>query len=325
MTDFNQLFEELADAIADKVVARLASQQGTDWPAVETKVVPAKPEVIHPLTPLVTTTNTTNPLVISDKTPFTRTIDKINADKVVEEVEEEKVVETLPTGEGVALADSKAPGDRIDELTKVNIRTLRRKAAAVGVDNDSHNIDHYEKYEKPELVILIVNFEMLVGKTVDELAGNTPAKAEKVDSEPEEVPDDTDYSTPEPEDDDDSPPLTREGARALDLATLKTIAIDEDIEASKLTGLDVEEVVKLLFGEEPVEAAPVAEPEVTESEEDEEEEGGWTEDEIRGASRAELQGMIVELNKQLDDDSQIEYSRSTTDEDLAQTIIDLVI
>lgn len=317
MTDFNQLFEELADAIADKVVARLASQQGTDWPAVQTKGIRIgdDPTAFVAQHGPVTTTNGTNPLVISDKTPFTRTIDKINADKVVEEPDEDKVVSV-----------GSAPGDRIDELTKVNIRTLRRKAAAVGVDNDIHNVDHYEKYEKPELVILIVNFELLVGKTVDDLAGNAPVKVEKVESEPEEVPDDTDLDTPEPEDDDDAPPLTREGALSLDVIALKSMAIDNDIEASKLVGLDVEELVKLLFGEEPVEAAPVAELEAPESDEDEEEEGeGYTEEEIRGASLSELKTMAEQLNVQLDDDDQIEYDRGTSQEELAQTIIDLVV
>jgi len=282
----DELSEHIADKVAAKVIAAIKADRG-DWPAVETKV-----DEIDAM-----------PLVTNDSSSVDEsTIAKgeVDASEIVKPTEEEMT----------------AHSDRKSELSSRRIDRLRREAAAVGVLDDSHNLNDYQNIDKAELVDAMVTFETIVGKTVDEMMGNVK-KVEKVEEEPEEVPDDTDLETPEPADDEEDQELTREVALTLDVATLKSIAIDNDIPASELKGLDVEALVDLLLPEEPA-AEPEAE---SNEEEDSDDEGGWTKEEIEGASLAELKELAEQLNEQ---GAEIEVTRSTTQEELAAEIIELV-
>src|SRR5690349_3796782 len=82
-------------------------------------------------------------------------------------------------------------------LSKVDVRTLRNRLS----EADGSDGGVYASLKKPEVIEKIIDFEQLIGHSIDEEIEIKSA-----------IPDDNDLSEPEPEDDDSSVELTREVA-----------------------------------------------------------------------------------------------------------------
>lgn len=178
-------------------------------------------------------------------------------------------------------------------LGKYDVRTLRKQLSAAG----GGSLEEFKTLSKPDLIEKSVAYEQLIGHSLeDEIAKS------------DNIPDDTDLSEPEPEDDNDIVELTRESALELSLPKLREIASQQGLNKTDWEGLDVEPLVALIFGDK-VE---------TPAEEDDDE--GYTEDEIRGMSLAELKNLVAEVKEQLD--IVVEYDRSIGQSELADKIIE---
>src|SRR5690606_28597696 len=171
------------------------------------------------------------------------------------------------------------------------------------------------------------DFELLIGHTLqEELDEQLKSKGLKVAPSPEEIPDDDTPVDDEPDDDDSESPLTREGALELDLATLKKIAIENDIPAADLKGLDVEAVVDLLYGVESDEDMVDGEVEKEDGSDAEGSDEGEDGDpslanELQQMSIAELRGVANEAAEQ---GISIEYDRSTSREELIEKLLKVI-
>jgi hypothetical protein len=255
--DFNAFIDAVTDVIADKVAERL-KDSGQSWPNIEIPNLETK---------------------------------GIPVEELIEAAEQE---EREDRAEPVQVKISDKDGDaRRVALGREDVRTLRKKFATVeGVDAST-----YATWKKPDLVNKIVDFEQLVGRTIDDELDRLS-----------DIPDDTDLSEPEAEDDDETVELTRESMLELDLPKLREIAADQGVTAD-LAGLDVEAVVAVIYGDDV--------PEADESDEDE----GYTADEVRAMSLAELKRLAAEVNEQGGD---IDVERGVDREVLAEAIIDLI-
>lgn len=177
-------------------------------------------------------------------------------------------------------------------ISKEDVRTLRKKFATVEQVEPST----FATLTKKDLVDKIVAFEQLTGRTIDE-------EIERLS----DIPDDTDIGEVDAEDDDEPVELTRESMLELDLPKLREIAADQGIDPEKLTGLDVEAVVAVIYGDE----VP----------EQDEESDSYTKDEIEGMSLAELKRLADDL---IDQGAPISYDRSTDRDVLISGILKLL-
>lgn len=266
MPDFNDLADAFADLVAAKVVARLSEN---DWPKV-TSVSGAGVTTIGGKN----TSNSSN-----SNYSFTMPV----AEKKEERDEPAKVV---------IVKD-----ERIDVLSRRDVRTLRKQFGRV----DPDNAEAATTMKKPDLVRKIADFEALTGKTIEEHLKEIEAA----------IPDDTEDEVVEAADDESDEPLTREMALGLDLSTLKAMAHGEDIPEAKLKGLDVEAVVELIYGPE----------EVDETVPDDTDTDDLTVDDIKEMSIGELRELADDL---VDQGAELEYDRNTSQPDLLAKILELV-
>ena len=194
---------------------------------------------------------------------------------------------------------------RVAELSKINIRTLRNNISAA----EDEPKEKYDKYSKEQLIEYIINFEALIGRTIEAhlTRGNLGAS-------PDEVEDDTDLSPEdEPEDDTDLGELSREDAEKLNLKELKAYAVSQGVPEADLRGLDIDAVLDLLFKSEAATEAPEgSEDEATLD---------ITVEEIKAMSLGELKKLADEL---IDMGAEINYDRSITTSDLLAKILELV-
>jgi hypothetical protein len=262
MADLNEMFEALADLLAEKVASRL---QATDWPQ---------------------TGNSTNTNYIDPRNPTIAYPPQLETKEEASSPTEVKLTQE--------------PSDkRRAELSKIDVRRLRATMAQA----EGKEVSEYTHLDKKTLINQIVSLETILGRTLEEEIARR--------SDSDEVPDDTDISDAEAEDDNESAELTREAALGMDLADLKSVAISNNISADKLKGLDVEAVVALIFGDE------------TESDdvEDDDDTGEYTIDEIKEMNPGELKALAEDLNEQ---GAGIVFDRSTTSGELLKMILEVL-
>lgn len=294
MPDLNALFDELSDSIAAKVVERLRSEGivGNPWPNI-------KPQ--SPATSITSTTPGTPYIIYNPvQESFTSAVVPANDIQKAMGVESKETPADLMRDEE-AIAEVDKIQLRREELMATDLRKLKRDMALV----EQKNITDYEGVKKHVLVEDIIKLELILGRTIQDQNVN--------DGTIDTIPDDEDLSEEEPNDDTEVGVLTREVAETLDLELLKNEAARRGATTEELKGLDVEEVVDILFG--PVEPAG-DDPEASEEDED------ITEEELRAMSIGELKDVADQLREQ---GAEISYTRTTSRDKLLKDILDLFV
>ena len=179
------------------------------------------------------------------------------------------------------------------QLGKTDVRSLRKLLNQAGAGAP----EEFSSLSKQQVLDKAIDYEKLIGHTLEEEIEKRSA-----------VPDDNDLSEPEAEDDDSVVELTREFALELDLPKLREIAAEQGKTEEDWAGLDVEAVVALIFGDD-----------LPESEPEDDEDEGYTEEEIRAMSIAELKAIATQVQKEYG--IAVEYDRNTDRDELANRII----
>lgn len=195
--------------------------------------------------------------------------------------------------------------DRSEELLGRDVRTLRKLLAAADPESDTKG------QSKSQVVALIVALEKLTGHSVEELAEGE----KESEPEPEDIEDDEDLEDAEDDtDDDDEDGYTVEELKSFKLPQLKAIAKENGVPVEDLKGLDSDEVIQLLLGEETEDD----DDQDVEDDDDDEEEIEVSDEDIREMSIPELKSLIKVIG--LD----IQVKRGVSQEDLAEEIIEAV-
>lgn len=274
--DLNVFADEFAELVAQKVIQKLRTEQVRGgWPEVETKDL--RPEL------------------------------PVDNDEAV--AADPETPEDIPTP-APKLANTNEDKRR-SVLSGTNIRTLRNKIAAA----EKKSAEDYSHLSKDKLVAYIVDFENLIGHTLEEEIDKQLIAAGLKVERSDDVEDDNDLSESEPEDDTDPGELTRDQAERLDLPAVKKLAVAQGASESDLEGLDVMAVVNLLFGKIEV-------PEDDTEPEDDTDDELPGPDEINKMSIGELKSLIETLNT--DYGTEIKYDRMATRGELIDAIFDSV-
>lgn len=273
-----ELGDDFVERVAAVVAARLqASAKAEDWPRIDTPLGPS------PSNPCVT----------------------VDMDQQAQEFLDRAQASLDHFGDNLADADPKLGNkmaDRKEELKYEDVRTLRKKVAKV-----ENKLPSDYTLSKEELIDHIVRLEAILGRTLDEELFRSAG----------EIPDDTKLDEPEPNDDSEVEPLTKDVAELMDLKDLKRYAISQDIDPADLVGLDVEAVVDLLFGK----SVQAAQPEPIDKVENntETEEIIVDEDYIKNASIGELKSLAIEFER--DYKIHIQYDNLTKRPELVEKLL----
>lgn len=178
------------------------------------------------------------------------------------------------------------------KLLKTNIRTLRKQAIELGFDDEE-----VAEAEKEDLVDSILEAlaeeadnaadtdddEDLDEDADDEEADDDGDDDSEDDDEDDEDEDDEEEDDDEEEEDEEESDYTREDLEELTLTQLKKVAKEEFGEsAASLKGLDTEQIIDLILGEE------------GDGEDDEDDEEGLSEDDLLAMSLAEVKTVAKE-------------------------------
>jgi hypothetical protein len=176
-----------------------------------------------------------------------------------------------------------ADDERLAELMKKRITTLRKEALALGFDDDE-----VAEADKETLVESIMEAEKEEGGSDDE------------DEEPEDDDADEDEA-----DEDEEGDYDRDELEELTLPALKKMAKEAGFSTADLKGLDKDAIIDALMGEDE---------EADDDEEDEDEEGWYEEDELAEMSLADL--------KKICKDNEIPVKRGAKQDDLIEAILE---
>ena len=185
------------------------------------------------------------------------------------------------------------------ELSKIDVRTLRKQMRLAGGEYEG-----IDTQKKSDVVEAIIAYEKLLGRTIEE--------------EIAIVPDDNDLSEPEAEDDDEPVELTREAALELSLPKLREIAAENGHDSKSWAGLDVDAVVALIFDGVSPQEEPVSEPETKVDEDDED---GYTKEEIEKMSLSELRELVRDA---IDQGVQLNYHRTMGRDELIEEVLKVI-